>query len=802
MEPEIINIMIRNYFITAIRNLKRSTIHSFINIVGLAIGIALFIIIALYVKHELTYDDFQKNKENIFRLELGNRDNSSVFLTSAMGIEVGQFPEVEKMVRIKSLDNVLRYYNANTYKIPSLYLADSSIWDIFSFEFILGTPETALDEPFKLVLTESLSKQIFGNDNPVNQIIKGSTGQEYKISGVIKDVQHSHFVVDAIGSLNVLGVIYGKERLNNHNTTQYFTYLKLVPGTDTEELENKISEFYIKMFPDWPKDEIVFTLRNVIDAYFYRTTKVSLLGFKSGNLKTVKIFIIIGIFIIVIACINFINLTTARASLRSKEVGLRKVIGSSKKSLIIQFLSESMLISLIAFILAITMVQIFIPYFNNLILSNISFNTLLKPFSILLILSGVIIIGLFSGIYPAFYLTAFNPAYAIKGEITKGKNAATFRKILIVLQFTISVALIICTITVYKQLNYLKNKDLGFNKEQVVALELNSLIRKSAEAFKENLLKIPSVNKVSYSMTIPGHGSNFEGFDFNSDGKHTSIQVHTIDPDYINLFKIELLSGRNFDWNMESDFKQKIILNERAVIESGLTLENATGTIFHRDKWYITALPSKECEIVGVVKDFHFASLHAEIAPLGLTWNSDWFGCVNIKISPKEISETLKKIQKEWELTCPNVPFEYTFIDEAFDNMYKSEERLGEFFKYFSFLAIFIAALGLFGMSAFIAQSRTKEIGIRKVLGSSLNNILILLSSEFGKWVIIANVIAIPIGYFAMNKWLQSFAYRINITLDIFILSAIISIIIAFLTVSFHSLKVGTENPINSLRYE
>ena len=794
--------MFTNYLKTAIRNISRSKIHSFINIIGLAIGIALFIIIALYVKYELSYDDFQENKESIYRLELGNAENSSVFLTSAMGIEVGQFPEVEKVTRFKYLDNVLINFNENTFKIPSLYLADSTVWDLFSFDFILGTPETALNDPFQLVLTESIAKQIFGNENPVNQIIKTSSGQEYKISGVIKDVKHSHFTIDAIGSINLLGVLYGKERLNNHSTTQYFTYLKLVQGTNIQNLSSKISDFYIKIFQDTPADDIVFTIRSLKDCYFYKTTRLNLLGYKSGNLKAVKIFIAIGLFIIIIACINFINLTTARAASRAKEVSLRKLAGSSKRKLVFQFLNESIIITIISFILALTIVQISIPFFNNLILSNISFSTLVNPLTIALLIIGIFIIGIISGIYPAFYLTAFNPLTVLKGEITKGKKAATFRKILIVVQFTISVTLIICTITVFKQLNYLKNKDLGFNKEQVVALELNNTLRQSKEAFKETLLKIPSINKVSYSMTIPGKGSNFEGFDFNSDGNSTTIQVHTIDPDYINLFEIDLISGRNFDWEKESDFKQKIILNEKAVKEAGLTLENAAGTTFKRDNWYITALPSKDCEIIGVVKDFHFTSLHAEIAPFGMVWNSDWFGFINIKISPNNISSTLNSIKKEWEKICPGIPFDYVFIDQAFDNMYKSEERLGKFFKYFSILAIFIAALGLFGMSAFIAQSRTKEIGIRKVLGSSINKILILLSGEFGKWVIISNIIAFPIAYYAMNKWLQGFAYKINLSVDIFIYAALLSFIIAFFTVAFHSIKVANQNPVNSLRYE
>ncbi|MEE4196282.1 MAG: FtsX-like permease family protein [Bacteroidales bacterium] len=795
--------MIRNYLKTALRNIARNKIHSFINIVGLAIGVSLFIIIALYVKYELTYDNFHQDKENIFRIERGEEGNSSIFLPSGMGIDVlNQFPEVEQMVRFKYSGNIIIENEDKTHKIPDFYLADSTVWDIFSFEFILGTPENALVDPFNIVLTESIAKQIFGNENPVNKIVKTNTGREYKISGIIKDIDHSHLRINAIGSFNLLGVLYGQDRLNNYKTNQYYTYLKLSGGINIEELESKIADYYQKRFPDYPSEDIAITLRNLSDAYFYKTSSINLYGIKSGNLKTVKIFIAIGLFIIIIACINFINLTTARATSRAKEVGLRKVAGSLKSNLIIQFLSESVLISFIAFLLAITIVQIFIPVFNNLILSNISFHTLFNVKAILLIIAGMFFIGLLSGIYPAFYLTAFNPVYVLKGEVTKGKSAALFRKILIVVQFTISVALIICTLTVYKQLNYLKNKNLGFNKDLVVALELNNTLRQSREVFKEKLLKHSGIKKVSYSMTIPGSGTNFEGFDFNSDGNSTTLQVHTIDPDYIDLFEIELLSGRNFNWNRKSDRKQKIILNERAVKEAGLTLENAPGTVFHRDSWYITALPSHECEIIGVAKDFHFTSLHAEIGPFGMVWNEDWFGYINIKIQGNNIPSTLKNIQKEWNTICSGIPFEYIFIDQAFDNMYKSEERLGKFFKYFSVLAIFIAALGLFGMSAFIAQSRTKEIGIRKVLGSSVSKILLLLSGEFAKWVLIANIIAIPVGYYGMNKWLQSFAYKINLTPDIFILSAIFSFLIAFLTVSYHSLKTASQNPVHSLRYE
>ena len=343
--------MIINYLKTALRNISRNKVHSLINIIGLAIGVALFIIIALYVYYELTYDNFHVNNENIYRLERGEKGNSSIFLPSGMGIDVlNQFPEVQNMVRFKYSGNVIIKNKDETHKIPDLYLADSTVWDIFSFDFILGTPENALVDPFNVVLTESIAKQIFGDQNPVNKIVKNNAGHEYKISGVIKDVNHSHLTIKAIGSFNLLGVLYGQDRLNNYKTDQYYTYLKLSPGVSIDELETKITDYYKKRFPDYPAQEIAITLRNLTDVYFYKTTKLSLYGIKSGNLKTVKIFIAIGLFIIIIACINFINLTTARAASRAKEVGLRKVVGSLKRNLMIQFLSESVLISFIAFL--------------------------------------------------------------------------------------------------------------------------------------------------------------------------------------------------------------------------------------------------------------------------------------------------------------------------------------------------------------------------------------------------------------------------------------------------------------------
>lgn len=793
--------MIKNYIKTAFRNIGRNWAFSLINFVGLSIGIALFIMIMLYVKNEYSFDKFNTNFDRIYRFEQG--DAESVHLPSAMGLDAQEwFPEIEQVVRFKSWGSQVVSYKTETFKIPHVFLADSSFFDVFTAKFIQGDPETVFEVPNSVVLTEKIARMFFGDNDPVGETLKTPDGFEVVVKGVIKDFPNFHIQIDAIIPFNLLGVINGQEWLRSYGTWQFQTYFLLPQKFDHKNLEKKLEDKFTERFAQYLEGEdFDLTIRPLKDVYFANHTRVDF-GVIHGNKNNVKLFLAIGIFIIVIACINFINLTTARAASRATEVGIRKVHGGQKRQLVSQFLTESILLTLISFLFAITFVQILMPYFNNLIQKDLSFISVLNYQFLLMSFGGIITIGVFAGIYPAFYLTAFNPVKVLKGEKTKGKSAAIFRRMLIILQFTISVALITSTLIVQKQLKFLRENDMGFNKSNIIAIGLNSGIKSQKEAFKQRLLKYPEIVDVAYSAGIIGTMSNNEGFDFNSDGEQTSIQLHPIDPAYIDLYGIKLIEGRNFSFDKPSDAKQKVILNEEAVKQGGLEPGKAAGTIFHRDGWYLTGLPSKECEVIGVVKNFNFRSLHEPIGPQGLVWNDDWFYAVNIKIMPGTTSEALKIIEKTFKEFSNDVPFEYRFIDEHINNLYKSDYRLGKFFIYFSVIAIIIAMLGLFGLAAFIAESRTKEIGIRKALGSSNKNIILLISKEFIKWVFVANIIAAPIAYYGMNKWLQTFAYKIKISPDIFIYSLIISVLIALLTVFYQTFKAARKNPAESLRYE
>ncbi len=789
--------MIKHYLKTAFRNITRNFGYSLINFIGLSIGICLFILIMLYVSNEYSYDKFNENYERIYRFEFG--DAESVHLPSAAGLDAQDwFPEIEKVVRFKSWGSQVFHYETTTFKVPHIMLADSSFFDVFTTEFILGNPETVFEVPNSIILTEKMAKIFFGDENPIGKILKTTSGDEAVVKGIIKEFPNFHIQIDALIPFNILGVINGQEFLRSYGTWQFQTYFLLPESFDNKNLANKLADKFLERYTEW--EDPLITLRPLKDVYFANHTQADF-GVIHGNKSNVKLFFAIGIFIIFIACINFINLTTAKAASRATEVGIRKVHGSFKRQLIFQFLSESVLIILISFFIAITLVQILLPIYNNLIHKEFSFTEILNPVFIILSVSGILITGLIAGTYPAFYLTAFSPIKVLKGEKTKGKSAAIFRKVLIIVQFTISVALIISTITVQKQLTYLKNKDMGFNKEKILTLGLNSNIRPQKEAFKQKLLEHPEIVNVAYSGGSITSFRNTECFDFNSDGEETCIQVHIIDPEYLNLYEIELIEGRNFSFDKKTDYQQKVILNEEAVKQGGLKLGSAAGTIFHRDGWYFTALPSKECEIIGVFKNFHYRSLHEEIGPQCLVWNEDWMGAINIKIqgNSQKAIEVVENVYKEFS---ENVPFEYTFVDKEINNLYKSEKQLGKFFVYFAVIAIIIAMLGLFGLAAFIAESRTKEIGIRKALGSSVTKIIYMITQEFLKWVIVANLIALPIAYYGMNKWLQTFAFKTKMTIDIFMISLIISIIIALSTVFYQSLKAARRNPANSLRYE
>jgi putative ABC transport system permease protein len=789
---------------TSFRYLLRNRGLTTINILGLAIGICIFILIMHYVRNELSYDSFLSRQERVGRLEFVQADRSqSAWTTSAMGYDVREnIPEITGFVRVQTWEDVYLEYDEVKYQVPAMMLADSNIFDFFDLEMLEGDPGSALKEPYSAVLTRSLAEIIFKEEDPVGKVLKTSRGQDILITGMVNDPPNFHLQFDMLMSFVTLGALYGDEHLYTYRTYQYNTYLEIVEKANPDTVNQKLTAYFYKRFeelegePVGEDEAFRAVFRPVKDVYFARDVRDA--GTRHGNLQFVYIFIIIAVFIILIACINFINLSTARAAGRAMEVGIKKVVGAGRTRLIIQFLAESVLICFVATLMGLLLVEAVFPEFENIVGADLRIAYLENPVNLLIILSGVILTGMVAGIYPAFYLTAFRPVTVLKGEKTQGRSGSFMRKILIVFQFTISIVLIIGTIIVYRQLNYLRNKDLGFRKEFILTIPLNSEIIKKKEVFKENLLVYPQIEKVSYSYTVPGGGDNYESFSL--EGTEVNPVVYTVDPDYLELTGIELLEGRNFSWDLNTDKLNTCLINETLARE--LDMDSLVGKWFDHPSWYITAMPVKRFQIIGIMKDFHYKSLRQPIGPLIFGWGSDWINFANVRISPDDIGTALKNIEREWKEISPQYPFHYSFMDENFDRMYQSDHKLAKIFRYFAALAIFIAVLGLFGLAAYIAEKRTREIGMRKAMGASISSVSILLVREFTWLILISSMLAWVIAWFWAKHWLQEFAYRMSLTPWIFVMATLMALLIAWFTVISQTLKAAGINPADSLRYE
>ncbi len=795
--------MLTHYVKTAIRFLLRNPWITLINITGLAIGLAVFILIMLYVRNELRYDKFNEHLDSVCRYELISEDYESAWTTSAMGLDIQEaIPEILSFVRFKNWTEMYLDYGESKYNIPYIAWVDSTFFDLFSLEMVKGNPETALVRPLTAVITESMAAIIFGKEDPVGKVLRFSGGTELEITGMIKDPENFHIQIDLLASFVSLGQFYGQEHLHNYRTYQYMTYFKLAPHVTTETVNPKVNDFMHKKFLELQGEEretpYRVWLRPLREVYFARNVRD--FGAIHGNSQFVIIFSVIAVMIMIIACINFVNISTARAAQRAREVGLKKVVGANRKKLIGQFLGESVIITLLAMVIGVLLVKIFLPSYNQVISSGLQFNWTENIWTILLILGGIILVGLFAGIYPAFFLAGYKPVEVLKGESVKGKTGSILRKVLIVFQFTISLFLIIGTFVVYKQLGYVSNKDKGFETERLITLELNMDIWQSMSIFKQNLLSNPRIEKVAYSYTAPGGGDNYEGFSLGE--KELNPVVYSIDPDYIEALGMTILKGRNFSWVFPHDSMNTCILNEQAVKELDMEPDSLIGKKFDHPSWYITAFPRTQFEIIGIVKDFHFKSLKQPIEPLIFGWNENWFNYVNIRIRGGDIPATLDHIEQEWKKISPQYPFEYTFMDDRFDRMYRSEQRLGKIFTWFAALAVFIAILGLFGLAAYMAGRRTKEIGIRKVQGASVQEIIFLLVREFILLITLASVVAWPVAWFAASRWLQEFEYRMSLGIGLFILSTLIALIITMVTVISQTVKAANINPAEALRYE
>jgi len=793
-----------NYIKVALRNLLRHKVYSAINITGLAVGLASCLVIALWVQFHLSFDSFHRNADRIFKvITIAKFSGSSSQYAGITPPPLGpsmlnDYPEVKSYCRIKENGRLTIEKQGKPLYIERLFRADSSIFDIFTFEPVAGELKSALSGPNSLVLTEETAKKLFGDGNPIGQSLKEADGQEYRITAVVKKFpRNSHFQFDALFSFSSCP----SDWLNNYLNFTLNTYLLLEKGTDTRALEAKFPGFLKKYAPDYANN-FFFYLQPLRDIHLHSANIIEQINWNQTDIRYVHIFSAVAVLILIIACINFMNLATARSTKRAREVGLRKVLGSNRSQLIRQFLGESVFLSFCAVVLALVLIELFMPYLNEYFGEGFDFNYS-KNGSFLLELAGVALFtGFFAGIYPAFFLSSFKPAAVLKGVLRDGSSGLWLRRTFIVLQFSISIILIIYTFFVVKQIDYMRSRNLGFDKNQVLILPLYWEMRTKLESLRHELLLNPAVAGVTAANASLGGplSENFVIYEGMVPGDNKSALNLMVDHNFIPFYGLKLIAGRNFSVDFAADSSLSYIFNESLVKKIGWTPESAVGRKFNLDGFDGT--------VVGVVRDFNFKSLHHEIEPLVLAYDPvdaagyHTLGVASVRIRPENTAATLDWLKGVWMRYSPLDLFSYSFLDEDFARKYESEIMAGRMTGAFSGLAIFIACLGLLGLITYAAESRTKEIGIRKVLGASVKDIVLLLSQEFIWLLCLAILIAWPVAWYMINRWLENFAYRIEIGWMTFLLGGVIALVIAALTVGYQAVKAATANPVEALRYE
>lgn len=803
--------MLRNYFKVILRNVNRNKGYSLINIAGLAIGMACCILIAMWLVDELSFDRYHENADRIYRvghvLTLGGNSRSAPLVSLPMApAMVDEFPEVINAVRFSKSGRTSVRYGDMVFYEEGILFADSSVFDIFSFTLVEGDPANALAAPYTAVLTETTARKYFGDENPLGKTIIYSGNKNYTVTGVVQDVpRNSHFTFDILCSYMTL--TEESWRLQWGNIVDY-AYILLEKDADYRALEAKLPVLIDKNFGEQLKQigaDIKLFLQPLMSIHLH-SHMMGELG-SNGNIVYIYLFSGIAVFILLIACINFINLATARAANRAREVGMRKTFGAIRGNLIRQFLSESILFSLLAVILALLLLELFLPLFGSITGRQLNIDFWRLPWFIPGLMGLVLLVGLAAGSYPAFFLSAFQPIKVLKGDLKSGRTGARLRSILVVFQFTIAVVLIAGTIIIYNQLNYVRSVDLGFQQEQVVVIPYMEKFRLSQqESLMKELSSLAGVADVALSSRVPGRRvsmQNFlpEGF---SEDQSQLIGVMKVDENFLSTMGIELAAGRNFSEAITSDSVESVIINETAAAKFGWT--EAVGKVIKEPNMASEEGGYVPNQVIGVVKDFHFSSLHEPIEPLIIVYKYEpWLETIRyllVRLAPGNIRHTLDLIKDRWSAFTPGLPFDYYFLDESFARQYREDERLGNLVLSFSLLAVLIGCLGLLGLSSFMAEQRTWEIGIRKVLGASITGIVRLLLREFTFLVLVANVIAWPVAYLVMKRWLEGFAYHVDIGMGVFVLTALFSMVIAVITVGYQAVKTAVLNPIEALRQE
>ena len=805
--------MIKNYFKTAWRNLWKSKAFSAINIIGLASGLAVCLLIVLYVTDELSYDKYNVNADDIYRLEADIFFNGTAINMAQSPDPLGptlkhDFPEIKEITRVNNQGNILIKKDNQNVQDNHAAFADSTFFKVFTIPMIAGNPSTALKEPNSIVIDETTAKKYFNSTDVLGKTLYVDNSTNCKITGVIKDIpKQSHFHFHFIRPR-------GQESLSWIGNGTY-TYVLVKPGVTQQQLQKDVDATlnnYLGKDLEQQLHSSLTDLRNKGNHFIYHSTPITDIHLHSnklyeieanGDVTYVYIFSVIAVFILLIACVNFMNLSTARSANRAKEVGIRKVVGSLRTHLVVQFLTESVLISFLSLVFAVLLATLLLPLFNQLSQKSLTLTTLFSTWLFPVTIALVIVVGLLAGSYPAFYLSAFQPIQVLKGKIAKGFKSSWLRSGLVVFQFSISIILIIGTIVIYNQLDYIRSRKIGYNRDQVLVIHNASYLDNQIHDFRNELLNIPGITNATISGDMPT-GSTFstDGW-FRDAAMDLSKVVLTtnfyVDDNYIPTLGMEMKEGRNFSKDFPTD-STGIILNEAAVKTFGFKDPM-------KEKLYIPRIDHGtlqrvvEYHIIGVIKDFNYSSLHQNVGPLVIQLAENR-GAVAVRINTKNVNAVISAIQNKWAGMVPAQPFNYTFMDADFNNIYVAEQQTGKLFISFAVFAIFIGCLGLFGLVTYAAEQRTKEIGVRKVLGASVAGIVTMLSKDFAKLVLIASIISFPVAWWAMNNWLQSFAYRINISWWVFVVAGLVTVFIALITVSFQAIKAAVANPVKSLRTE
>jgi putative ABC transport system permease protein len=796
--------MLKNLLTIALRNLRKDKAYSTINILGLTIGITSSLFLLLYILDELSYDRYHKNADNIYRVVSNIKEPDDAFTWAVAQMPLGKelrdnYPEVENAVRFNSMSRNLYKNGDKQFYESNFQLTDSTVFDMFSYEFIAGDPHTAMHAPFSLVLTETTALKYFETaEAALNQSLTNQQEEAFKITGVIKDVPlNSHYRFDGLVSLNTRPQFVGG--WGGFGTT---TYIQLPQGYDLAKMQanlDKIVKEKVDPVFEAIGVKVKYEMQRITDIHLH--SKIQDEAEAGGDISYIYIFSAVAIFMVLIACINYMNLATARSSNRAKEVGLRKVMGSQRTQLIVQFLSESIVVALIALGLSLVLIYAFLPSFNSIANKQIPFSYVLQGPVILSLLAIVIFTGIVGGSYPALYLSGFNPVSVLKGKwAAKGGNSA-FRRTLVVVQFGLSIFMLVSTLVVFDQLQFLRNKDLGFDKENVVRLNLNNReLRRNATAFAEQLKHLPEVALVGRADASPGEGIGKNLFRVeDAEGKMVDrgVDLYAADYDFIPALGMQIVNGRNFSKDNPSDTTYGILVNESMVSRMGW--KDPIGK-----KFVAGQAPNLiEKRVVGVVKDYNQNSLYDAIEPLAILLQPE-VNYLFVRLHSGDARTSLAALEKEWKASFPNNPFEYVFLDQDVNSQYQADEKRSQIFTAFSGLTIVIACLGLLGLAAYTTEQRTKEIGVRKVIGASVNSLVVLVSREFFVLVGLGMLLAFPAAWYFTDTWLQNFAYRINLNSEwlTFALSAVLALSITLATVGYHVIRAATANPVKSLRDE